>query len=81
MLDRYKIETKEQREYLEYVNQMIQCVEDDKFEEVRASLERCFDDKRLSDLKLASRDIVRIRDDMNERMRLYRNKSSDLPLI
>lgn len=76
MLDRYKNPNKDQREYLEYVNQMLQCVSDGKFEVVRETLEQCFDVRRLSDLKLASADIVRIRDDVNERMRLYRLKTN-----
>lgn len=76
MLTRYNIDTKEQRVYIEYVSNLLTCVEDDVFEDIRCLLERKFDAQRLADLRLQACGIVHMRDDMDDRMRKYREQNA-----
>lgn len=73
MITRYNSDAdKVTREYVAYVEYMLKCVSDKSFEEIRLILEGCFNGQELSDYRLASSDLVRLKDAMDERMRKYR---------
>jgi hypothetical protein len=71
------IDSKEKRVYREYVNYLLDSVDEDTFEAIRIILETKFDAQRLSDMRLAASGIVSMRDDMDTRMREYRNNNPD----
>ena len=73
MITRYNSDAdKGTREYVAYVEYMLKCVSDKSFEEIRLRLEGYFNGQELSDYRLASSDLVRLKDAMDERMRKYR---------
>lgn len=71
------LDTKEQREYREYVNYLLDSVDDDTFESIRFILELSFTAQQLSDMRLAAYGIVHMRDAMDTKMREYRENNPD----
>ena len=70
-----KQDDKESRIIIEYVHYMLDEVEYQKFEEIKQILENSFEPERLKSMRASAVGIIKLRDDMNERMRVFRSNN------
>ena len=70
-----KQDDKESRIIIEYVHYMLDEAEYQIFEEIKQILENSFEPERLKNMRAFAERIIKLRDDMNERMRLFRSNN------
>lgn len=70
-----KQDDKESRIIIEYMHYMLDEAEYQIFEEIKQILENSFEPERLKNMRAFTERIIKLRDDMNERMRLFRSNN------